>query len=541
MIDGSQIDASLQQVTGSSFRNSYMKAGVDQAQIKGSWQLPAANSVDFGVGLTNVSNRTAYAFVQRDTWGGASSPADYPDSVWHADTLSQYFSGMSGHNDPRLFNQWFTWDFNTVRDLASKASGNDSLYRAPTDFTTDRRTKEDSKNAYVQYNQDWELGIPMSLNAGIRYEQTDVTSSALVPTATGVRWGSNNELSVLFGSPGFTELKGSYRYFLPSIDYAADLTSKVKLRLSYGETIARPGWGDIQGGQVLDQLARVDGGTGSQGNPGLKPLLSHDTDASVEWYYAKSSYLSVGFFRKNVANWIGHGTVTETPFNLNTPIGGTLYNAALESGCVAGDATCIRNYIFRNYDGTNGVVKGLPDGQGNETGTITGQPGDPIMPFKIAVPVNQRSASLHGFEFNIQHTFGNSGFGLGANYTFVLSGLKYDNGSLGEQFALVGLSNSANVVGFFENDNWNLRMAYNWRGQFLAATKDAAGDNPVYTEPYGQLDATLGYHFTKNLSVELDAINLNDGIQRQHSRTTNELESITQNGRRYAIGARYKF
>ncbi len=122
-----------------------------------------------------------------------------------------------------------------------------------------------------------------------------------------------------------------------------------------------------------------------------------------------------------------------------------------------------------------------------------------------------------------------------------MSGLKYDNANLSDQFALVGLSNSANVVAFYENDVVNARLAYNWRGQFLAAKQDGAGPNPVYTEPYGQVDMTLGYNVTKKLSLQLDAINLNDGVLRQHSRTKEELESITQTGRRYMIGARYKF
>ncbi len=543
MIADTALDASLQQVTGSSFRNSYMKSGVDQEQLSGSWKLPDESSVDFGLGLTRVSNRSAYSNVQRDTWGGATSPADYPDTVWHPDILSRYFGRMDGHDDPRLFNQFFTWDFATVRDLAAAAAGNDALYRASDVFSTDRRTKEDSKNFYVQYNRDWEWGVPMSLNAGLRYERTDVTSSALVPTPSVISWGSNNELSVLYGGDStFTTLKGGYKYWLPSVDFDAELTSRVKVRVSYGESIGRPGWGDIQGGQTLDTLVRVDGGTGAQGNPNLRPLLSHNTDASVEYYYAKSSYVAVGFFNKAIDNYIGTTQVVEQPFNLNTPISGDLYNQALANGgCVAGDNTCIRNYIFRTFDGTHGVTRGPDDAQGNATGTIVGQPGDPVANFRITEPANAHSAKLHGFEFNIQHSFGNTGLGLGANYTLVVSGLKYNNAVIGEQFALVGLSNSANVVGFYEDDHWNARLAYNWRGQFLAALADGAGANPVYTEPYGQLDMTLGYHFTPNASIELDGLNLGNSIQRQHSRTKNELESITQTGTVYMLGFRYKF
>ena len=51
------------------------------------------------------------------------------------------------------------------------------------------------------------------------------------------------------------------------------------------------------------------------------------------------------------------------------------------------------------------------------------------------MPANQRSAKLNGLEFNVQHMFGHSGFGVSANYTLVDSGLEYDNQNRGEQFA----------------------------------------------------------------------------------------------------------
>ena len=540
-IAGSSIDASKQLVTGSSFRNSYMKAQVDQTQVGGQWKLEDQSKIDFGLNATTVNNRSAYSNVQRDTWGGATSAADYPDSVWHADTISKYFNRVPGSGNPALFNQFYTFDFKTVRDLAAKAAGSEALYLASDNFTTDRRTKEETQSAYVQYSKDFEFYVPVGVTAGLRYEKTDVTSSALVPTATGITWGSNNELSVVFGDQGFTTLKGSYRYVLPSLDLDAELTDNLKLRASYGESIGRPGWGDIQGGQTLDQLVRVNGGTGAQGNPGLKPLLSHNSDLSLEYYYAKSSYASIGFFRKNIDNYIGVSQVQGTPFNLPTPIAGALYNEAQASGCAQGDLTCIRNYIFRKYDGSKGVKRGPDDANGNATGVIAGQSGDPAALFTITTPVNQHAASLHGYEFNVQHAFGNSGFGLGANYTLVMSGLKYNNASTGDQFALIGLSNSANLVGFFENDVYTARVAYNWRGQFLASTYDGAGPNPVYVEPYGQLDANFGYKWNKHLSFQLEALNLNDAISRSHSRTKEELEGVTQTGRRWVVGARYTF
>ena len=48
-----------------------------------------------------------------------------------------------------------------------------------------------------------------------------------------------------------------------------------------------------------------------------------------------------------------------------------------------------------------------------------------------------------------------SGFGVATNYTIVDSpDLNYNNYQLGGQFALVGLSDSANLVVFYENYDW---------------------------------------------------------------------------------------
>ena len=540
-LPGAKIDASLQQVTGSSFRNSLSEAGVDQLQLRGKYKLSDASQLDFGVAATKVDNRSAYGNVDRGTWGGASSAADYPDSLWHADTLSKYFTRVSGSNNPALFNQFYTWNFEQVRDIAAKVGG-EALYRAPTEFSTDRRTKEKSQSIYGQYSTEWEWMVPIGMTAGLRYEKTDVTSSAKVQSATGIEWGSNNELAIINGADTFTTLKGKYNYLLPSIDFDAELNDKTKLRASYGESLGRPGWGALQGGQTLANLVRVDGGQGEQGNPGLKPLKSKNFDLSLEHYYDKGSYIALGLFRKDISNYIGTTVIKGTPFNLHTPIGGTLYNEAITRGCVAGDLTCIRNYILRTYDGTRGVKKNpTNDANGNATGVITGQADDPITQFLITTPANQRKDKLNGVELNAQHTFRN-GFGFSANYTWVRSGLKYDNSQLGEQFALEGVSDSANLVGFYENSKFSARVAYNWRGEFLTGRFDGTGGaNPIYVEPYGQVDVSLGYKLTEKLSVQFEAINLNDAITRSHERTKEELVGVTQTGRRFLIGARYTF
>lgn len=533
------INAGLMQVTGSAFRNSYMKSDIEQGQLSGDFEFGEASRLDFGVALTEVNNRSAFSNVQQDSWGGATNPGDYPDDLWRADTVRQYFDQVSGSSNPNLFNDFFTFDFETVRSIAARV-GNPAMYEASPVFTTDRRVKEESQSAYVQFSQGFDTPMPIHAAVGVRYEKTEVTSSALVPTPVRIDWVAANEFTVVSppGSANFTTLEGEYDYVLPSFDFSIDVTDDIKVRASYGESIGRPGWGDIQGGQTLNQLARINGGTGAQGNPGLKPLESTNIDLSVEWYFAESSYLSVGYFDKDIDNYVGTTQITESPFDLPHPGQGAYYNEAVANACPTRDNDCVRSYIFANHAGDPGVV--LPSAS-NPSGSISGLPGDPIATFLITVPANQRSAKLDGWEFNLQYILGDTGFGLAANYTLVDSNLAYDNHNRAEQFAIEGLSDSANLVAFFEKFGWSVRAAYNWRDEFLSSRFDGAGPSPNYTEEYGQLDVNASYDITDALTVMAEVINLTDEIQRIHGRHENEVLFVTQTGPRYMIGARYKF
>jgi TonB-dependent receptor len=545
------IDTSQMITTGTSFRNSYMKSEVEQLRLSGSFDFSDDFSLDFGVDLTDVNNRSAFSNVQRDTWGGAGSVDDYPDSIWIPDTVAQYFDNISGSGDSDLFNEFFRWDFDTVAALAAEANGvpGDPFWPCGTrfcatdDFGTDRITNEESVSAYLQLNRAFEIGgRSANLAVGVRYEETDVTSSALVPIATEIRWAAANEFSVVFGDPDFTTLTGKYDYFLPSLDFKVEVVNDVVMRAAYSHTIGRPGWGDIQGGQTINQLIRIDGGDGQQGDPGLLPLESRNYDLSFEWYYGDSSYISVGYFRKDIDNYIGVTQVQATPFDLAHPGQGARYDEANAATGGNDDLVAIRQYIFENFADTPEVEITGTDSTGNFTGFIDGIPGeDPVAVFDITIPANQRSAELDGWELTIQHMFGDSGFGTFLNYTPAYSNLAYDNFSLGEQFAIEGLSDTANVIAFYENERWQARVAYNWRDEFLSGRFTGQGPNPSYTEAYGQWDVNVSYQAMDSLTIFAEGINVTDEIQRLHGRTENEVLFVTQAGPRYTIGARYSF
>jgi TonB-dependent receptor len=534
------LDPSLMLTGGASFRNSFMDANIKQTDLRGVWDMSDSMSLDFGITDTEADNRSAFSNVQYDNWGGIGSPDDFPDDLWQIRDVRSLFDNVSGSGNPLLFNQMFIWDFEAVRAIAEETRG--QTLSASDDFTTDRTTLEDTLSAYFQWRWAFDIGsMPSNLRVGIRYEDTDVTSSALVPIATDIRWAAENEFSVVFGSPDFTTLEGSYDYWLPNLDWNLSVTDNLVVRASYSETIGRPGWGDIQGGQTLNQLARIDGGTGQQGDPGLLPLESANYDVSVEWYYGEGSYFSVGYFFKDVDNYVGITTITDTPFDLFHPAQGPWFAEADAATGGTGDLTAIRQYIFETYGDSPFVEITGTDTNGNFTGFINGQPGDAIATFDITVPANQQSVEIDGFEIALQHLFGESGFGVIANYTAVDSDAAYDNASRDDQFAIEGLSDSANLIAFYDNYGWQARLAYNWRDEFLSARFDPSGlPNPVYTEEYGQLDALVSYTFEKqNLTLFLEGFNLTDEYQRLKGRAQNQAVFVTQTGARYGIGVRW--
>ena len=541
------VDPAQTYISGSSFRNSFQLSEVEQARVGGTFFFDDdAYSLDFGVMSTTVNNRSAFSNVQNDTWGGAGSPADYDDSDFSVDTVRGYFSNMSGSSNQALFNEFLRWDFNSIVQQAGAADNGlgPDRFRASNDFTTDRRTEEKSNAAYVQFNAGFDMGDkPANLALGMRYEQTDVVSEALVPIATGILWTGNNEFVVQKGAPDFTKLKGDYDYWLPSVDFNVEVAENVIIRASYSQTIGRPGWEDIQGGQSLNDLIRIDGGNANQGDPGLLPLESTNFDLSFEWYYGASSYASLSYFKKDIDNYIGITTITATPFDLPHPGQGARFAEADAATGGTGDLTAIRNYIFTNYANTPEVTVTGTDVNGNLTGTILGIAGeDPASTFDIFVPSNQTSETLEGFELAVQHLFGDTGFGVSANYTIVDTDSKFDDMDLNQQFALEGISDSANLIVFFENDSWSTRVAYNWRDEFLSGRFDGNGNpNPNYTEAYGQLDANVAWNFNDDLTVFVEGINITDEYARIHGRGDNVALYVTNTGPRYMIGARYNF
>lgn len=556
---GNSVQGSDMIVTGSTFTNTKNRADIVQTQLRGNYILEEAGSIDFGLSLTRSENRHRVKNVQRNNWGGEGTAGSFDNSLFPRESIQDKFDNLSGGNfegfngDVEILDNYFAFDFNGVRNqavdvLSIQASalgdcGNSFCPSSDYASETDQYTKEEMKSVYLQYNYESEIGdMPYDVHVGVRYEKTDVTSTSSVPGFTNEpRWEGTSEVSLLSsGDTIYGTQDASYDHLLPSINVNLEVTDDVILRAAYSQTIGRPQYTAMIGGTNLNAGARVGGGIGSTGNAGLLPLESENYDLSAEWYYDEGSYISLGIFTKTVTN-----DILTQPVNMTTgivnPADGPYVAAA--RAAVGNDGLAQRQYIFDTYGASDPEHVFMDNGNiiilGNEA-------TDNQMNFAINTPQNvSGKTGYDGIEFAVQHLFGDSGFGGIINYTKTDTDHQHDDFLLDSQAAELGISDSANVVAFYEKDGLSVRIAYNWRDKFIVALVQdgGAGPGPRYIEPYAQVDMTMSYDVpqVEGLNIFFNAINITEENARTSGRDERQVLDSIQQGARYSLGARYSF
>ncbi len=452
------------------------------------------------------------------------------------------------------------------------------FYGATTRFNpqlaADNRVEEDTDAAYAQIDLDGTLaGMDTHTRIGVRYEKTYVTSTSQVATPSAIQWQANNDFRILRSDDQqpFSETH-SYDYVLPNLDFSIDLTEEIKGRASFSKTIARAPYGNLYAGPnpnqptgsiLVNPSARADG---EAQNPALDPLESDNLDLAIEWYFADASFVSVTFWNKDVKNFIGTTVVREPLYGLRDPTSGPDAQAALafltSPECVAQvtaagedvDQACSANdtalfaalAMLRNpetgglaaYDGSSAQSLAMEN-----TYDLIGEADDPLYEFDVQRPVNQNSANLHGWEMGGQYFFGETGFGIFANYTLVDGDVAFDNTVIErDQFALLGLSDTANVMLMYEKYGWSVRLAWNWRDEYLiSANENGSNRNPFYVDEYQQWDVSVNYALNDRWSFGLEAINLTGEDVRWHGRSKKQMIKLVDQDPRYMLGVRFRF
>ncbi len=432
------------------------------------------------------------------------------------------------------------------------------------------RVDEDIAAVYGQLTWKAELaGRRATLVTGVRYEQTKVTSVSQIRTPTALVWTADNDFRIdTAGTFQPLSGKGKYNNLLPSLDFSVDLRDDLVGRVSFSRTIARPDYVNLFAAQTVDKPARptANGAVplGTSGNPDLEPLISDNFDVSLEWYYKPSSYISAGFFEKRVNNFIGTGTVMQNLFGLRDVSSGAAGTRSGQAkallGTIGAGQTDVNLFTMAALLQTTGSAAAATAqfqanrGAGGDLNQdfvdailaavdISPNSTDPLLNFQVAKPINNKTGKIHGFEIAAQHFFGDTGFGVSGAYTMVRGDVDFDNGapSNQDQFALLGLSDTANATLIYDKYGISARIAYNWRDRFLQATNRGNGRNPVYVAPFGQLDINISYDVTEKLAVSLEGINLTKESLRTYGRDPNQLWFAQELDRRFLLGARYRF
>ncbi len=353
---------------------------------------------------------------------------------------------------------------------------------------------EATRNFYLRADFDKDIFSDMRFfgNMGIRYAYTEVES-------TGYRKiGSKFELVT---STGRTE------DFLPSLNANLWITNTLVLRLGIYRALTRPsvqalslGLNIVEDTTEGEEGLDMDGnpidddgddyyGSGRSGNPELEPITADSFDLSLEWYYRKNSLASAALFYKDIDSSISSRS---QPLDI------------FDDG---------RLYLVNS-------------------------------------PYNAPGTQIQGFELALQHTMESEGFwgnvGFGFNYTFT----DEDTNLLdqeGDAIPRTRLSpHSYNLTAFYDDGKFSIRLAYNWRDDFVRRNAVQLGFNrperlPEFEKARGQLDLSMNYNFNPSLRLNFSAVNINKSQTVRYLKYEALQNYFAQSGARYTISLTQRF
>ncbi|WP_444855422.1 TonB-dependent receptor [Sphingosinicella sp.] len=349
-----------------------------------------------------------------------------------------------------------------------------------------RAVTEESYGGYVQLDFRTDLfGRPLRGNIGLRYVQTSIEAAGYQALGGGT----------------LTIVNRSYDDWLPSFNLAYDVTNNFVVRLAGARVMSRPQLGNLSPGGTINTTGQL---TITSGNPQLDPFRAWTLDASLEWYFAPESVLSVGLFYKDIGTFI-QTLRTELPFNAT----------GLPLALLPANFT------------------------GNEL-------------FLVTAPINTSGGPLKGFEINFQAPFRFlpgplRNLGAILNFTYVESEIAYVTSATSGLLItddLVNLSpRSWNATLYYDDGRFSVRGSVSYRSDYLQRVpaqnviNDVEGKNSTLN-----VDASASFRINDHLTLTAEAINLTDEFNDQFvDRNRNSPSVVHHTGRQFYIGARVRF
>ncbi len=427
--------------------------------------------LNLGYTADRFSLKTGFAYNNRKvrySEGAGSNPSFNPSSYMMAFPISNYGKDFGGVGLPKF----------AVIDFDKIAAGNVVPAGYQPNVGAGWTVKEETLGGFVELNGEFDIGaMRLRANTGLRYVKTNLTSEA-----------------VLAGTP--VAVRRSYENYLPSMNLALDITSKLIARLSYSRSMTRPGLGSLNiAGPVFGYTTRT---VGNLGNPDLKPYQSNDLDAGLEYYFGQGGLVAVNLFNKDIVT------------SLRTQVVQRMVDPAFWPAI----------YADPQYDASYNA--------------------DPAkVPYTFTIPVNADSGnSVKGVEvtYNQPLTFLPgllSHLGLASNYTYVSA---RDSTGLSK--------NSYNLTVYYDTPKFGARVSANKRDDYLLVQPGSNGN--VQERKYGptHVDFSAFYNVSARLTLSVEGINITDEVERIYGTgdgTQDLTREYTHTGAQWFVGARLRF
>ena len=321
-------------------------------------------------------------------------------------------------------------------------------------------------------------------NFGVRFVKAEIESTA---------YDLGSDVPTLPADPTWlVTQKNDDDYVLPSLNLAFDATDDVILRFAAAKVVSWAPYNQMAPNTFLNDTTL----TGSGGNADIGPYESTNYNVSAEWYFAAESVVAASLFYKDIKNFIENEAGIER-----------LFNSISDDD----DPTAFENLVA--------------------TGQCT---ADGFCDYSILRPRNAGDGEIKGINLSYQQPFGQTGFGITANYTYA------DGETAAGNDLPFQSENQYNISPYYEKDPFSARVTYGWRSEYLAGGF-VAGAPPVSVDAYADLGLSLGWKFNEMISVNFDAQNLLDEEYFQYFQEKSQPANRYKTGRRFQASVQFKF
>ncbi len=288
--------------TGATNINSRNMAEIEQIQLNGMFDAAGSDfedyvdTLEFGVSLHTNTVESAFGEIAAPNWGGLGpnwggvNGSNHDTAIWASGLtdLRQYFDRLGGGNlifpqfvrstYDRYFDAYSSWQIANPAQAGALICGTADIADCKAAYSAFDTFEEETTSFYAQASKDFDLmDKPASVVVGLRYEETDVTSSSVVPIFGQPTWvdGASDIFAPDSGTKSASSGQGNYDVLLPSVDFDIDYSDELKLRAAFSKTITRQGYGSLKGGVTINPLISSSKGTqgetgnSSSGNPAL--------------------------------------------------------------------------------------------------------------------------------------------------------------------------------------------------------------------------------------------------------------------------------